>query len=54
MSEAEYMDDEGGLLAEQDSYVEDCEDYDGNCRKCPNKYNCWSSDYRQEKNKRYW
>ena len=28
MSETECMDDDGGLLAEQDFYAEDCEDYD--------------------------
>lgn len=51
MSEAEYMDDDGGLLAEQDSYGEDCEEYDGECRRCPHKYHCWSSDYRQSHTK---
>ena len=52
MSEAEYMDDDGGLLAEQDSYLEECEELDGDCHRCPHKYHCWSSDYR--KNKTQW
>lgn len=48
MSEAEYMDDDGGLLAEQDSYIEECEEVDGDCKKCRHKYLCWSSDYRKK------
>ncbi len=51
MSEAEYMYDDGGLLAEQDFYAEDCEEYDGNCRRCPHKYHCWSSEYRRNKHR---
>ena len=46
MSYADDFEDVGGILAEQDSYIEDCEEYEGNCRRCPNKYNCWSSTYR--------
>lgn len=49
MSEAEYMDAE----QEQDFYTEDCEDYDGDCNRCPYNYSCWSSDYRPENNTRY-
>lgn len=46
MSYADDFEDIGGILSEQDSYIEDCEEYEGNCRRCPNKYNCWSSTYR--------
>ena len=52
MSETECMDDDGGLLAEQDFYAEDCEDYDGDCHRCTHKYNCWSSDYRRGEKER--
>ena len=38
--------DVGGILAEQDSYEEECEELDGECRYCPHKYTCWSSYYR--------
>lgn len=42
MSYAEDFEDIGGILAEEDSYIEDCEDYDENCKKCPHKNHCWS------------
>lgn len=45
MSYAEDFEDDGAIQAEQDSFIEDCEELDGNCKKCPNKYICWSSDY---------
>lgn len=45
MSYADDFEDVGGILAEQDSYIDDCEEYEGNCKRCPNKYSCWSSDY---------
>lgn len=41
--------DVGGYFAEQDSYIEDCEFYDGKCGKCPHKYSCQSSDYNQRR-----
>ena len=48
------MDDEdvGGLLAEQDSYIEDCDDNDGDCTICEHKYVCWASEYRQNPRRR--
>lgn len=41
--------DIGGYLADQDSYVDDCEEYEGNCKKCPHRYNCQSSDYNKRR-----
>ena len=49
MSYAEDFEDDGAILAEQDSFIDDCEELDGNCKKCPNKYICWSSDYNKNK-----
>jgi hypothetical protein len=42
------MDEEdiGGYLADQDFYAEECE---GNCKKCPYKYGCQSSDYNRRR-----
>lgn len=37
--------DEGLLMAKQDSMAEACEDAEGNCSKCPYKDNCNDSDY---------
>ena len=48
MSEAEFCADEGGYLAEQDFYAEECENYEGECHRCPYKYRCQSSDYNQK------
>ncbi len=45
MSYADDFEDIGGYFADQDFFAEECEDYDGNCRKCPYKYECESSDY---------
>ena len=45
MSYAEDFEDIGGIMAEQDSYAEDCDDYEGDCKRCPNQYSCWNSDY---------
>lgn len=53
MSEAEFCADEGGYLAEQDFYAEECENYEGECHKCPYKYRCQSSDYNQRRLGRY-
>lgn len=49
------MDEEdvGGFLAEQDSFTEDCEKYEGNCRWCPNEYTCQSSDYNRRRIERW-
>ena len=55
MSYADDFEDSGGLLAEQDSFVEDCEDVDGDCRRCSHKYTCWSSDYNtNNQSRRLW
>lgn len=40
MSYASDCEDDGAILAEQDSFIEDCEE-------CSHKYICWSSDYKQ-------
>lgn len=47
MSYADDFEDIGGYYAEQDSYAEDCEEYEGECKKCPNKWNCDGSYYKQ-------
>ena len=41
--------DVGGYLAEQDSYIEDCEFYDGDCSKCPFICSCRGSDYNRRR-----
>ena len=53
MSEAEFCSDDGGYLAEQDFYAEECEYYKGECNICPHKYRCESSDYNQRRLGRY-
>ena len=53
MSYADDFEDVGGILAEQDSYIDDCEEYEGNCKRCPNKYSCWSSDYSRNRINRW-
>ena len=54
MSWAEDFEDTGGILAEQDSFIEDCEDYEGECSECPHKYRCWSSSYTKNKDRLKW
>ena len=49
MSYAEDFEDTGGILAEQDYFAEDCENYDGECSECPHKYQCWSSTYNENR-----
>lgn len=45
MSEIDYED--GGYYADQDFFAEECGKYDGNCNKCPHKYECDSSDIKK-------
>ena len=40
MSEAEYMDDIGGYLADQDYIAMICEEQHGDCSDCPERDNC--------------
>ena len=40
MSEAEYMDDIGGYLADQDYIAWVCEEQHGDCSDCPEKDSC--------------
>lgn len=47
MSYASDCEDDGAILAEQESFIEDCEELDGDCKECSHKYICWSSDYKQ-------
>lgn len=53
MSYGEEISDDGAYLAEQDYYAEQCEINDGDCRICPHKYECQSSDYNRERMGRY-
>ena len=48
MSYGEEISDDGAYLAEQDYYAEQCEINDGDCKVCPHKYECQSSDYKRE------
>ena len=53
MSYADDFEDVGGYLAEQDSFIEDCEEYEGNCKACPNQYQCDASDYNVQRKRKY-
>ena len=53
MSYADDFEDVGGYLADQDFYAEECENYDGNCKKCPYEHHCQSSDYNKAKLERW-
>ena len=53
MSYAEDFEDVGGYFAEQDYYAEECDEYEGECKRCPHKKRCQSSDYNKRRLRQY-